>query len=116
VPRYITLLEAGGSDEPHILAKHAGCDITDPAFWRQGLDIFATGYPASVRVNCDTGSVVDDIETTETAGSSSLSYDSAAGQYKYVWKTEKSWSNTCRQLIVRFKDGTADRVVAFKFK
>jgi hypothetical protein len=82
----------------------------------QGLDIFAAGFPASVKVNCDTGSAIDDIEITETAGSSSLTYDSGAGQYKYVWKTEKSWSNTCRQLLVRFKDGTADKVAVFKFK
>jgi hypothetical protein len=82
----------------------------------QGLDIFAAGFPASVKVNCDTGSAIDDIEITETAGSSSLTYDSGAGQYKYVWKTEKSWTNTCRQLLVRFKDGTADKVAVFKFK
>lgn len=82
----------------------------------QGLDIFATGYPTSAKVNCDTGGLVDDVETTETAGSSSLSYDGTAGQYKYVWKTDKAWANTCRQLLVRFKDGTADRVVVFKFK
>jgi hypothetical protein len=82
----------------------------------QGPDILAAGYPASVKVNCDTGGLMDDIEATETAGASSLSYDTASGQYKYVWKTEKSWTNTCRQLLVRFKDGTADRVVVFKFK
>jgi oligoendopeptidase F len=41
VPRYVALLEAGGSDEPERLAARAGCDITNPAFWRQGLDIFA---------------------------------------------------------------------------
>jgi uncharacterized protein (DUF697 family) len=82
----------------------------------QGLDILAVGYPASVKVNCETGNLVDDIEVTETAGSSSLTYDPTADQYKYVWKTEKAWANTCRQLVVRFKDGTADRVVAFKFK
>jgi oligoendopeptidase F len=40
VPRYIELLEAGGSDEPAVLAKRARCDITDAAFWRAGLDIF----------------------------------------------------------------------------
>jgi oligoendopeptidase F len=41
VPRYIALLEAGGSEEPERLAQHAGLSIADPAFWRQGLDIFA---------------------------------------------------------------------------
>jgi oligoendopeptidase F len=41
VPRYLALLEAGGSDDPARLAERAGCNIADPAFWRQGLDIFA---------------------------------------------------------------------------
>jgi oligoendopeptidase F len=40
VPRYIELLEAGGSDEPAVLAGRARCDINDAAFWRAGLDIF----------------------------------------------------------------------------
>jgi hypothetical protein len=29
-----------------------------------------------------------------------------------VWKTERSWRNTCRQLNVRLKDGV-DRVAFF---
>src|SRR5215831_5058259 len=41
VPRYLALLEAGGSEEPDQLAARAGCDIADAGFWRQGLDIFA---------------------------------------------------------------------------
>jgi oligoendopeptidase F len=41
VSRYLGLLEAGGSEEPAALAARAGCDITDRAFWRQGLDLFA---------------------------------------------------------------------------
>jgi oligoendopeptidase F len=41
VPRYLALLESGGSDDPERLAKRAGLAITDPQFWQQGLDIFA---------------------------------------------------------------------------
>jgi hypothetical protein len=26
-------------------------------------------------------------------------------QYHYVWKTEKSWSDSCRQLAVQLIDG-----------
>jgi hypothetical protein len=40
-----------------------------------------------------------------TAGSSSLSYNPLAGQYTYVWKTEKTWSGTCRRLVLKFTDG-----------
>ena len=48
----------------------------------------------------------DEIELTTTAGSSSLSYDAATGRYTYLWKTEKSWAGTCRQLALRLTDGT----------
>ena len=35
--RYLALLEAGGSDWPHVLAARAGVDLQDPALWRDGL-------------------------------------------------------------------------------
>jgi len=56
---------------------------------------------------------LDDIEQTVTAGSSSLSY--GGGQYNYVWKTDKSWAGTCRQLVVKLIDGTI-HYANFKFK
>ncbi len=75
-------------------------------FGNQGLDIFATSYPTSQKINCDSNILIDGIEETVTAGSSSLSFNATADQYNYVWKTEKAWSGTCRQLAVRLKDGT----------
>jgi hypothetical protein len=41
-----------------------------------------------------------------TAGSSSLSYDAATDRYNYVWKTDKAWAGTCRQLVMKLTDGT----------
>jgi hypothetical protein len=29
--------------------------------------------------------------------------------YVYVWKTDRSWANTCRQLIVKLDDGSVHR-------
>lgn len=81
----------------------------------QGLNIFAAGSPSSVQISCNTSDPVDPVEETETAGSSSLSYDSATDRYKYTWKTENSWKNTCRQLTVTLKDGTV-HTAKFKFK
>ena len=52
---------------------------------------------------------------TATAGNSGLTYDSATQTYTYVWKTEKSWAGTCRQLIVRLIDGT-EHTAGFMFK
>jgi hypothetical protein len=39
VPRYLALLEAGGSDSPERLLAAIGLDIADPDFWRGGLDL-----------------------------------------------------------------------------
>lgn len=80
----------------------------------QGLSVFAAGYPALGQQACETGAPVDAIEQTATAGSSGLSYDAATDTYTYVWKTSKSWAGTCRQLVVRFIDGS-EYVATFKF-
>lgn len=79
----------------------------------QGLAIFESGYPKSVAMNCQFSSS-DAIEETVTAGGSTLQYDATTGQYIYVWKTEKAWAGTCRQLQVKYKDGTT-QVANFNF-
>ena len=71
----------------------------------QGLAIFETGYPTSRLIQCSSLAPIDSVEQTTTAGSSSLSYDAATGAYTYIWKTEKSWANTCRQVTIQFIDG-----------
>lgn len=75
----------------------------------QGLVVLAAGYPKSQTVACDTAATVDGIEQTASANSSGLAYDAGSGTYVYTWKTEKSWANTCRQLVLRFADGTSQR-------
>ena len=81
----------------------------------QGLNIFAAGSPSSGQITCDTNDPIAPVEETETAGSSSLTYDSTSGIYKYVWKTDSSWKNTCRLLTVTLRDGTV-HTAKFKFK
>jgi len=73
----------------------------------QGLNILAFGSPSSGQVACANGAPLDAIQTTVTAGGSSLSYDPTTGQYVYVWKTDKAWAGTCRQLDVQLSDGTS---------
>jgi hypothetical protein len=80
----------------------------------QGLDIFATGYPVSVRVSCETGLPVDAVEETRAASASGLTYDPATDRYTYVWKTDRAWRGTCRQFILRLSDGSIHRA-NFKF-
>lgn len=87
----------------------------------QGLAIFATGtktvngadieftYPTSATMPCSNSADIDAIEETVTAGSSSLSYDPITKEYNYVWKTDKGWAGTCRQLVVKLNDGTIHR-------
>ena len=80
----------------------------------QGLDVFADGYPVSHGVDCNTSAPLDTVEQTVTAGGSSLAYDAVADQYVYVWKSDKAWAGTCRQLDVTLSDGTR-HVAHFKF-
>jgi hypothetical protein len=58
---------------------------------------------------CNSSDEVDIVEETVTAGGSSLNYDATVDQYIYVWKTDKSWAGTCRQLVVKLNDGTYHR-------
>jgi hypothetical protein len=71
-----------------------------------GLGIMAAGYPASAPAACDSNLLPDNVEETVSAGSSSLSYDPDTGQYTYVWKTNKTWANSCRTLTVMLDDGS----------
>jgi predicted extracellular nuclease len=79
----------------------------------KGLNIFASGYPLSTQIACDTGAPLGNSEPTDNPGASSLSY--GGGQYNYVWKTDKAWAGTCRQLVVKLIDGT-EHLANFKFK
>jgi oligoendopeptidase F len=38
VPKYLALLEAGGSDSPDALLKPLGVNIQDPSFWQKGFE------------------------------------------------------------------------------
>ena len=80
-----------------------------------GLGIFAPGFPASQKIACDSGAPLSGVEEILTAGSSSLSYDSTTDQYVYLWKTDKAWAGTCRQLMVRLNGGIVHSA-NFQFK
>jgi hypothetical protein len=41
-----------------------------------------------------------------TPGDNSLMYDPATGEYNYPWKTDKTWTGSCRQLTVVLADGS----------
>jgi predicted extracellular nuclease len=79
----------------------------------KSLNIFAAGYPQSVQINCNTGEILGISEQTVNPGGSSMSY--GGGQYNYIWKTDKAWAGTCRQLVVMLNDGTV-HLANFQFK
>jgi PKD repeat protein len=80
-----------------------------------GLGILAAGYPAVVATGCDSNVPTSEIDQTVAAGGSSLTYDTQSMTYTYVWKSDKAWAGTCRQLIVKLVDGTEHRAT-FYFK
>ncbi len=76
----------------------------------QGLDILH-GTPTSMQVACSLSpdaSTVAETTTAETttAGNSTLTYDASTDQYSYVWKSDKSWAQSCRQFTLRLSDGS----------
>ena len=81
----------------------------------RGLNIFPPGSPTSVGVNCSSSQPDDSLEEIDSPGANGLSYDAASQRYHYVWKTNKAWAGTCRQLIVTLVDGSS-HVASFKFK
>lgn len=73
----------------------------------KGLNIFAPGYPKWQTIPC--GSTVAVNGTNPTNSNGGLSYDPLQDRYTYPWKTEKNWAGSCRQLVVRYTDGTTYR-------
>jgi probable HAF family extracellular repeat protein len=73
----------------------------------QGLDIFATGYPKSETIPCNSTTPVDSIEET-VSGKHGLSYNVSTDRYEYEWATSSTWSG-CRQFVMKLKDGSVQR-------
>ena len=80
----------------------------------QGVLIFASGYPKSVPIDCDTTAILGAGEPAIATGSS-LSYKAANDRYQYHWRTDPSWSGTCRQVVMRLTDGS-EHSANFRFK
>ena len=72
----------------------------------RGLGSSKPGYPRVTTVSCEGNATADPIEETETAGVSTLTYDAASDRYTYLWKTDKNWAGSCRNLELKFSDGS----------
>jgi hypothetical protein len=81
----------------------------------QGLDVLSPGAPRSQKVPCDASASVNTIaETVDTAGHTGLIYDSETATYVLLWKTERTWNGSCRQLDIGLIDGTTHSAL-FRF-
>jgi len=68
----------------------------------QGLSVVADWPPVSREVPCDDASA----GPWGTATDGTLSYNPSQDRYTYLWKTDKAWAGSCRQLAVVLNDGT----------
>lgn len=81
----------------------------------QGSNILLAGFPASRPISCTTSAVTGGFTSATGPGSSKLTYARGADTYHYNWKTQASWVGTCRELVLRFRDGTQYRAL-FDFR
>lgn len=72
----------------------------------RGLDIFESGYPASADMVCGTNPNLMSGTAIASPGRMKLKYDAFTSLYELTWSTMKSWKGSCRQLVVKFADGT----------
>ena len=104
------------SSPPKLTDIKAGTDI--PVVFSlggdQGLGVLADGFPQSGPIGCTAPEELTSGVATTASGP--LDYQKAqGGRYRYTWTTSKSWSGTCRQVIVTLIDGTVHRAnVRFK--
>jgi hypothetical protein len=67
-------------------------------------DAAAEHNVTSRQVACDLTGASDHPPVADDAGDSALRWDPEAGQYVFVWKTLRSWANTCREFTVTYRD------------
>ncbi len=84
----------------------------------RGTNIFANGSPTSVEASCTTwapsGTPVATV-SKDNHDHESADYDDFVLMYTYTWKTDKSWSGTCRLFSMTLTDGSV-HTARFQFK
>jgi hypothetical protein len=74
-----------------------------------GADIFADGYPQSAEYDCDAEEEpeLDGGKPASRAGR--LDFNRRRDRYVFNWRTDPRWAGSCRQLVVKFSDGSVHR-------
>jgi extracellular elastinolytic metalloproteinase len=74
-------------------------------------DAFAPGFPASRQVDCTTHAALGPLVPTTGMTPSDVSTPNEI----YLWRTDREWGATCRELVVGLNDGTQHNAF-FQFK
>lgn len=77
----------------------------------QGLAIFRPGYPASESFVCGTTPPSIATQPAALTGPTGFRYDGSRDEYIFLWKTDKSWGDTCRVFVLGLADGTTHDIV-----
>ena len=84
-----------------------GDEIFEISGIRELVEKFSSGRKVKVRASSGAGKrefdAISRIDTPQEA----LYY--ANGRYSYQWRTRSAWAGTCRELVLRFRDGTERR-------
>lgn len=76
-----------------------------------GLNVVSEASVGLVTGNCSTATLPS-VLTAASAGAA-LKYDATDDQYTYTWQTDRSWSGTCQQFVLRLNDGTTHQANFF---
>jgi hypothetical protein len=72
-----------------------------------GLQILKTAAGFPKVTPCNSGATGTTPSVSFAAGTSGLTYDATAGQYTYVWKTDKAWAGQCAQFDLGLNDDSS---------
>jgi hypothetical protein len=76
----------------------------------QGLDVIEEGWPQVAEVDCDFGEEPEGgVPAKHPRWFRELVYRKRKGRYLFLWKTDRSWGGSCRQFMLKLKDGTVKR-------
>ena len=99
-------------NRPEVNEWHAGVPvpIRFELGGNQGLDVVEDGWPQVAVVNCDFTEEPDSgVPARHPRWFMELVYRKRKQRYLFLWKTDKSWAGSCRQFMLKLKDGTVAR-------
>jgi hypothetical protein len=73
----------------------------------RGTTVLKLGSPTSSPISCQAVRSENIVDETESANHLGLRQDGAKSKFKYIWKTDRSWTGTCRKLVLTLVDGSS---------